>query len=178
MAIVCVFSLFYYAGSSSSKRDIMALKAKSKTKNLIALPKKSMIRVTSVASIYQSDEAHVLLDKQGRQIGYTKVSEEQGKTREDIEAITTAIIDASKNDSMLSLGCGCYVRCSVIEAIENHNGRDYKGLIIRGEGDVILGYLYAQDFEGRNQAAEILGDALISYENGDFFQAELVSLQG
>ncbi|MEH6465548.1 MAG: hypothetical protein V7771_16815 [Shewanella psychromarinicola] len=155
----------------------MAVRGKIKTQGMVELPNKSLIKRTIVASIIQTERSYSLLGGNGRQIHFTELTGEKGKTPEDVELISTEIYEADKNDPMLSLGAGCYVRCSAIEAIENHGGSDFSGLIIRGVKDIIIGYLSIADYGKRIQVAEMLGDSIKSYENGNFSQAEFTSLK-
>ena len=142
-------------------------------KGFIETPDKQSFASKGIASIIRQEDLYILLNKQGRQISYSKLSDVEGKTCVDADACTAQIIDADKKDSMLSVGDRNYVRCSAVEAIENHRGRDYSGLIIRGENDSILAYLEIRSAEVRGKVAEKLHVALEAYIDGKFKQPDL-----
>ncbi|EMD1178364.1 hypothetical protein VP758_004977 [Vibrio harveyi] len=126
-----------------------------------------------VASIIRLEDLYILLDGKGRQISYAKLMEKEGKTVADADACTDEVIDS---DSFINLGNGNYVRCSNVEAVEICNGRDHKGILIRGEGDAILGFLPITQSETREKAADALHDALVSFEAGKFVNPDLTKI--
>ena len=81
-----------------------------------------------------------------------------------------------KSDNFIGLGNGNYFRCSNIEAVEICNGRDHKGILVRGESDAILGFLPIPQSEIREKVADALHDALVSFETGKFVQPDLTKI--
>ncbi|WP_101961054.1 hypothetical protein [Vibrio harveyi] len=126
-----------------------------------------------IASIIRLENLYILLDGKGRQISYAKLTEKEGKTVAVADACTDEVIDS---DSFINLGNGNYVRCSNVEAVEICNGRDHKGILIRGEGDAILGFLPITQLEAREKVADALHDALVSYEAGKFVNPDLTKI--
>ncbi|WP_050919458.1 hypothetical protein [Vibrio campbellii] len=126
-----------------------------------------------IASIIRLENLYILLDGKGRQISYAKLTEKEGKTVAVADACTDEVIDS---DSFINLGNGNYVRCSNVEAVEICNGRDHKGILIRGEGDAILGFLPITQSEAREKVADALHDALVSYEAGKFVNPDLTKI--
>ncbi len=155
----------------------MARTAKKNQHGYVETPDSNLIAVSRVSSAVRVDERFILLDKKGQTISYTELQpDKEGKTPVDADICTQKIIDASKGDPLLQLGRGNYVRCSAIEAIENSCGPEYKGLIIRGEGDAILAFLAISTAEKRDLAVSKLHAALESYENGKFEQPDLAGI--
>ncbi|HDZ5418860.1 TPA: hypothetical protein ACRZ6V_004930 [Vibrio harveyi] len=126
-----------------------------------------------IASIIRLENLYILLDGKGRQISYAKLTEKEGKTVADADACTDEVIDS---DSFINLGNGNYVRCSNVEAVEICNCRDHKGILIRGEGDAILGFLPIPQSETREKVADALHDALVSFEAGKFVNPDLTKI--
>ncbi|EPO5781022.1 hypothetical protein ACUCAK_003444 [Vibrio harveyi] len=126
-----------------------------------------------IASIIRLENLYILLDGKGRQISYAKLTEKEGKTVAVADACTDEVIES---DSFINLGNGNYVRCSNVEAVEICNGRDHKGILIRGEGDAILGFLPITQSEAREKVADALHDALVSYEAGKFVNPDLTKI--
>ncbi|MCR9764622.1 hypothetical protein [Vibrio parahaemolyticus] len=126
-----------------------------------------------IASIIRLENLYILLDGKGRQISYAKLTEKEGKTVAVADACSDEVIDS---DSFINLGNGNYVRCSNVEAVEICNGRDHKGILIRGEGDAILGFLPITQSEAREKVADALHDALVSYEAGKFVNPDLTKI--
>ncbi len=143
---------------------------KTKKKGFIQAPDGSSFAMKVIASIIRLENLFILLDAKGRQISYTKLSEKEGRTVADADACTDEVINS---DSFINLGKGNHVRCSTIEAVETCNGRDHKGILSRGEGDAILGFLPISQSEIREKVADALHDALVSYEAGKFVQPDL-----
>tara|TARA_Y100000588_G_scaffold317775_1_gene347025 strand:+ start:941 stop:1402 length:462 start_codon:yes stop_codon:yes gene_type:complete len=131
------------------------------------------IAMKLIASIIRLEDLYILLDGKGRQISYAKLTGEEGKTVGDADVCTQEII---KSDSFIELGNGNHVRCSTIEAVETCNGREHKGILIRGEGDAILNFLPISQSETREKVAGALHDALVSYEAGKFVQPDLTEI--
>ena len=131
------------------------------------------IAMKLIASIIRLEDLYILLDGKGRQISYAKLTGEEGKTVGDADVCTQEII---KSDSFIELGNGNHVRCSTIEAVETCNGREHKGILIRGEGDAILSFLPIPQSEIREKIADALHDALVSYEAGKFVQPDLTEI--
>ncbi|MGP1391870.1 MAG: hypothetical protein ACTS2B_19490 [Vibrio diabolicus] len=129
-----------------------------------------------IASIIRLEDLFILLDGKGRQISYAKLSEKEGKTEADADACIAEIAEADKKEPFVLLGDGNAIRCSAIEAIEQHDGRDYRGLIFRGEGDSILSFLPVSSADTREKVASALHDALESYEAGKFSQPNLTEI--
>lgn len=151
--------------------------AKKKQGGLIETPDKNLIDPNRIVSVIRLGQLFILLDKKGRSVSYTELdADKQGKTRADADDCTSKIIESSKTNPFLSLGNGSYVRCSAIEAIENSSGPEYKGLIIRGEGDAILAFLAISTAEKRDLAVSKLHAALESYESGKFIQPDLAGI--
>ncbi|WP_425653662.1 hypothetical protein ACPSLZ_02245 [Vibrio campbellii] len=126
-----------------------------------------------IASIIRLENLYILLDGKGRQISYAKLTGKEGKTVAVADACTDEVIDS---DSFINLANGNYVRCSNVEAVEICNGRDHKGILIRGEGDAILGFLPITQSEAREKVADALHDALVSYEAGKFVNPDLTKI--
>lgn len=126
-----------------------------------------------IASIIRLEDLYILLDGKGRQISYAKLTEKEGKTIADADACTEEII---KSDSFIRAANGNYFRCCAIGAVEICNGREHKGILIRGEGDAILGFLPISKSENREKVADALHDALVSYEAGKFVQPDLTEI--
>ncbi|ETX22156.1 hypothetical protein [Vibrio parahaemolyticus] len=126
-----------------------------------------------IASIIRLENLYILLDGKGRQISYAKLAEKEGKTVAVADACSDEVMDS---DSFINLGNGNYVRCSNVEAVEICNGRDHKGILIRGEGDAILGFLPITQSEAREKVADALHDALVSYEAGKFVNPDLTKI--
>ncbi|MFA0312484.1 hypothetical protein BH581_11675 [Vibrio splendidus] len=149
---------------------------KIKKKGFILTLDKHTLAMKLIASIIRLQNLYILLDSKGRQVSYAKLTGEEGKT----VAVAVAVADADactqeiiKSDSFIELGNGNHVRCSTIEAVETCNGREYKGVLIRGEGDAILNFLPIPQSEIREKVADALHDALVSYESGKFSQPDL-----
>ncbi|HFQ5327925.1 TPA: hypothetical protein ACGUOR_003904 [Vibrio vulnificus] len=143
---------------------------KTKKKGVILTLDKHTLALKLIASIIRLKDLYILLDGKGRQISYVKLTGEEGKTVADADACTAEVV---KSDNFIELGNGNHVRCSTIEAVETCNGREHKGILIRGEGDVILGFLPISQSEIREKVADALHDALVSYEAGKFVQPDL-----
>ncbi len=142
-------------------------------KGVIQTLDKNTLALKPIASIIRLEDLYILLDGKGRQISYAKLTGEEGKTVADADACTVEVI---KSDSFINLGKGNHVRCSTIEAVETCNGRDHKGILIRGEGDAILSFLPISQLEAREKVADALHDALVSYEAGKFVQPDLTKI--
>ncbi|WP_241905385.1 hypothetical protein [Vibrio splendidus] len=134
---------------------------------------KHTLALKLIASIIRLKDLYILLDGKGRQISYVKLTGEEGKAVADADVCTQEII---KSDSFIELGNGNHVRCSTIEAVETCNGREHKGILIRGEGDAILNFLPIPQSEIREKVADALHDALVSYEAGKFVQPDLTKI--
>lgn len=143
---------------------------KTKKKGFILTLDKHTLALKLIASIIRLQNLYILLDGKGRQVSYAKLTGEEGKTVADADACTQEII---KSDSFIELGNGNHVRCSTIEAVETCNGREHKGILIRGEGDAILSFLPIPQSEIREKVADALHDALVSFEAGKFVQPDL-----
>ncbi|ATI46745.1 TPA: hypothetical protein KDZ97_005022 [Vibrio parahaemolyticus] len=155
----------------------MARTAKKDKRGYVETLDKNLIAVSRIGSAILVDERFILLDKKGQTISYTELKpDEDGKTPADADICTQKIIDASKADPLLQLGRGNYVRCSAIEAVENHSGSDYKGLLFRGEGDAILAFLAISTAEKRDLAVSKLHVAMESFEAGKFEQPDLAGI--
>ncbi|EOB6678768.1 hypothetical protein [Vibrio vulnificus] len=139
-------------------------------KGVILTLDKNTLAFKQIASIIRLEDLYILLDGKGRQISYAKLTGEEGKTVADADACTVEVI---KTDSFINLGKGNYVRCADVEAVELCNGRDHKGILVRGEGDAILGFLPIPQSEIREKVADALHDALVSFEAGKFAQPDL-----
>lgn len=139
-------------------------------KGFIQTLDKNTLALKPIASIIRLEDLYILLDGKGRQISYAKLTGEEGKTVADADACTVEVI---KSDSFINLGKGNYVRCADVEAVELCNGRNHKGILVRGEGDAILGFLPISQSEIREKVADALHDALVSYEAGKFVQPDL-----
>ncbi|MEK2122030.1 hypothetical protein WOC09_20415 [Vibrio parahaemolyticus] len=138
---------------------------------------KHSIENNRIVSIIRLEELFIFLNKNGLTISYTKLDQnKEGKTPEDADLCTERLLEASKANPFFNLGGGNYVRCSTIEAIENINGKDYKGIIIRGEGDAILSFLPVPLAEKRNLAVSKLHAAMESFEAGKFVEPELADI--
>ncbi|WMN63738.1 hypothetical protein [Vibrio parahaemolyticus] len=126
-----------------------------------------------IVSIIRLEELQIILDGKGRQVSYAKLSGKEGRTKADADACTDEVI---KSGCFIDLGKGNHVRCSNIEAVETCNGRDHKGILIRGEGDAILSFLPIPQLEAREKVADALHDALVSFEAGKFVQPDLTKI--
>ncbi|MEC7310504.1 hypothetical protein [Vibrio crassostreae] len=146
---------------------------KTKKKGFILTLDKHTLALKLIASIIRLQNLYILLDGKGRQVSYAKLTGEEGKTVADADICTQEII---KSDSFIELGNGNHVRCSTIEAVETCNGREHKGILIRGEGDAILNFLPIPQSEIREKVADALHDALVSYESGKFSQPDLAAI--
>ncbi|MEJ3626223.1 hypothetical protein [Vibrio vulnificus] len=150
---------------------------KKNQRGLIETPDKNLIDPNRIVSVVRLGQLFILLDKKGRAISFTEINaDKQGKTGADADDCTSKIIESSKTNPFLSFGNGNYVRCSAIETIENSSGPEYKGLIIRGEGDAILAFLAISIAEKRDLAVSKLHAALESYESGKFIQPDLAGI--
>ncbi|NIY84589.1 hypothetical protein [Vibrio hepatarius] len=155
----------------------MARTAKKNQRGYVETPDSNLIAVSRTVSVIRVDERFILLDKKGQSISYTELKlDEEGKTPTDADICTQKIVDASKADPLLHLGRGNYVRCSAIEAVENHSGSDYKGLLFRGEGDAILAFLAVPTGEVREQVVSQIHAAIESYQSGKFVQPDLTEI--
>ncbi|MCQ9053264.1 hypothetical protein [Vibrio diabolicus] len=143
---------------------------KTKKKGFIQSLDGNTLALKLIASIIRLEDLCILLDGKGRQISYAKLSDKEGRTKADADACTDEVINS---DSFINLGNGNHVRCSAIEAVENCNGRDHKGILIRGEGDAILSFLPISQLEAREKVADALHYALVSFEAGKFVQLDL-----
>ncbi|WP_407559613.1 hypothetical protein [Vibrio parahaemolyticus] len=151
--------------------------AKKNQRGLIEMPDKNIIDPNRIVSVVRLGQLFILLDKKGRSVSYTELNaDKQGKTGADADDCTSKIIESSKTNPFMSFGNGNYVRCSAIEAIENSSGPEYKGLIIRGEGDAILAFLAISTAEKRDLAVSKLHAARESYEHGKFMQPDLAGI--
>jgi len=139
----------------------------------IKTPDGHTLTMSLIASIISLEKMLILLDKNGRQRSYTKLTGEKGKTQEDANDVIETILTFSKKDPMLDLGNGNYVRCSDVESIHNHRGRDFNGLVISGSEDVTLAFLQIDSTDIRVQVAGKLDESLKSYEAGKFVQPDL-----
>ena len=146
---------------------------KTKKKGFILTLDKHTLALKLIASIIRLQNLYILLDGKGRQVSYAKLTGEEGKTVADADICTQEII---KSDSFIELGNGNHVRCSTIEAVETCNGREHKGILIRGDGDAILNFLPIPQSEIREKVADALHDALVSYEAGKFVQPDLTKI--
>ncbi|MGO2320621.1 MAG: hypothetical protein ACTH6O_16915 [Vibrio toranzoniae] len=126
-----------------------------------------------IASIIRLEDLYILLDGKGRQISYAKLTEKEGKTVADADACTAEVV---KSDNFIGLGNGNHIRCSSIEAIELCNGQKHTGILVRGENDAILGFLPIPQSEIRENVADALHDALVSFEAGKFVQPDLTKI--
>lgn len=143
---------------------------KTKKKGFIQSLDGNTLALKLIASIIRLEDLCILLDGKGRQISYAKLSDQEGKTVSDADACIDEVIES---DSFINLGKGNHVRCSTIEAVETCNGRDHKGILIRGQDDAILSFLPISQLETREKAADALHDALVSFEAGKFVQPDL-----
>ncbi|WP_028115859.1 hypothetical protein [Ferrimonas senticii] len=143
---------------------------KKKGKTIMVTPDKQTIATKLIASIICLEDLYVLLNKKGRTLSYTRLTDKEGKTKADADACTQDICDSNV---MMNLGNSCWVDSGAIEAIENHNGKEFKGLIFRGEDDAILNYLTVESTEARDELALKFNAALESYYAGKFQQPEL-----
>ncbi len=151
--------------------------AKKKQRGFVETLDKNLVDPNRVDSVIRLDKLFILLDRKGCSVSYTELnSDKQGKGEADADDCTSKIIESSKTNPFLNLGSGNYVRCSSIEAIENHKGGEYKGLIIRGEGDAILAFLAISTAEKRDLAVSKLHSALETYESGKFEQPDLAGI--
>ncbi|OEE62524.1 hypothetical protein [Vibrio splendidus] len=146
---------------------------KTKKKGFILTLDKHTLAMKLIASIIRLEDLYILLDGKGRQISYAKLTGGEGNAVADADACTVEVI---KSDSFINLGKGNHVHCSTIEAVETCNGRDHKGILIRGEGDAILSFLPIPESETREKVAGALHDALVSYEAGKFVQPDLAAI--
>lgn len=146
---------------------------KTKKKGFILTLDKHTLALKLIASIIRLQNLYILLDSKGRQISYAKLTGNAGTTDVDADVCTQEII---KSDSFIELGNGNHVRCSTIEAVETCNGREHKGILIRGEGDAILSFLPIPESETREKVAGALHDALVSYEADKFSQPDLAAI--
>lgn len=146
---------------------------KIKKKGFILTLDKHTLALKLIASIIRLQNLYILLDSKGRQISYAKLTGNAGTTDVDADVCTQEII---KSDSFIELGNGNHVRCSTIEAVETCNGREHKGILIRGGGDAILSFLPIPESETREKVAGTLHDALVSYEAGKFSQPDLAAI--
>jgi hypothetical protein len=152
----------------------MARTTKKTKRGFVETLDKHSLAIKIIASIIRLDGLYILLDKNGRTISYTKLNpDDDGKTPSDADELTKTIVDGSNTVPLLNLGNGNYVRCSSIEAIENHSGSDLKGLIFRSEGDAILAFLSIRKAEVRDLAVSKFHAALESFESGQFVQPDL-----
>ena len=151
--------------------------AKKNQRGLIETPDKNLIDPNRIVSVIRLGQLFILLDKKGRSVSYLELNaDKQGKTGTDADDCTSKIIESSKTNPFLNFGNGNYVRCSAIEVIENSSGPEYKGLIIRGEGDAILAFLAISTADKRDLAVSKLHAALESYESGKFIQPDLAGI--
>ncbi|RZQ28340.1 hypothetical protein [Vibrio vulnificus] len=144
---------------------------KTKKKGFIQTLDGHTLAMKLIASIVRLEDLYILLDGKGRQVSYAKLSDKEGRTVAD--ACTDEVINS---DNFINLGNGNYVRCGDVEAVELCNGRDHKGILVRGEGDAILGFLPIPQSEIREKVADALHDALVSFEAGKFAQPDLTKI--
>lgn len=132
------------------------------------------VAIKLLASILRIGDIIALYDKKGRQIDYAKICDKQGRTEEDAIALIEMVKDYCKKmkDPMFQLLNGNFVKCSAIEAVEQHSGRDHKGIVVRGEEDTILDFIEIPAAEARELVANILHDALEAYAAGKFTQPD------
>lgn len=132
------------------------------------------VAIKLLASILRIGDIIALYDKKGRQLDYAKVGDKQGRTEEDAKAFIETVKDYCKKmkDPMLQLLNGNFVKCSAIEAVEQHSGRDHKGIVIRSEGDAILDFIEIPVAEARERVVNVLHDTLEAYAAGKFTQPD------
>ncbi|OZS42485.1 hypothetical protein [Photobacterium sanguinicancri] len=149
-----------------------------KTKNIGQSPSGNTLTFSNVASINLSENSMSCQNKSGRQIDHVSISDKQGKTSEDVAAFVRTVVDhgCKFKNPLLHLINGNYVRCSAIEALEQHSGRDHKGIVIRSEGDAILGFIEIPTVETRERVANVLHDTLEAYAVGKFTQPDWVEI--
>nr|WP_321381593.1 hypothetical protein [uncultured Vibrio sp.] len=150
--------------------------AKPKKEQLIRLLNGSSIASKLLASIIRLDDLLVLLNAKGHQIGHFKLSNDtEGKTPKDADELVSEITESGEKakDPFISDGHGGGFRCSTIQSIEEHDGRDFQGVIVRGLEDAVLGFIPVTSPEVREKAAIALGDALESWTMGKLVQPNL-----
>ncbi|BBM63461.1 hypothetical protein VA249_01070 [Vibrio alfacsensis] len=145
-------------------------------KGKVLTPDNQSIAIKLIAGILQCETSHVLVNKQGRTLSFTQLDKNKdGQLLSDVEACNQVILEASLNDPMIDMGA-VKLKCSALESIENHKGRDHKGLIFRGENDVILAFIPISTAEKRDLVVSKLHAALESYEHGKFMQPDLAGI--
>ncbi|CAE6879507.1 hypothetical protein ACOMICROBIO_NCLOACGD_00161 [Vibrio sp. B1ASS3] len=155
----------------------MARSAKKIKRGFTETLDKKSIENNRIVSIIRLDGLFIFLDKKGLTISYTKLNQDQeGKTSNDADQCTEALLETSKVNPFFNLGKNTHVRPSAIEAIESINGKDYKGIIIRGEEDAILSFLPVPLAEKRDLAVTQLHAAMESFEAGKFVQPDLAGI--
>ncbi|EMW0565237.1 TPA: hypothetical protein NKU94_003653 [Vibrio parahaemolyticus] len=151
--------------------------ARKTSKGLIKFLDGSTIKYTDIAAVIRKDKHLMALNVQGRQIGYVELSEKDGRTPADADSWIAEVISSIQKDSFIALDDGgSFIRCSAVHAVENHSGRDYRGLIFRGFEDVILSFLPVSASDMREKAANIVNEVLVSFEAGKPMQTDLTEI--
>lgn len=132
------------------------------------------IAIKLIASIVPLEQLLVLLDKKGRQLNSSKIDGDNDKGSAVVDALIETVTKAAirVKDPFTSLPNGNLVRVSAIEAVQTHKGRDFKGLLIRGEDDSILSFLDIPEVEVWEKVANALHDVIESFGNGKFIQPD------
>ena len=150
--------------------------ARQKKEQLFKLLNGGAVATDKVASSIRMDGLLVLLNPKGHQISYTKLDEGvEGKTELDADVSVSELYqlgDKAKNP-FIQFGNGSGVRCAAITAIEEHIGRDYQGVIVRGDDDAVLAFLPVSSAENVENIATTLHEAHESYIVGKFVQPNL-----
>ena len=152
------------------------MKRKSTSKGFFLTLDNQSLAMKLITSIISIGDLFILLNKHGQTLSYTKLKQdEDGKMLSDAEACTKLISEGIPNDPMMNIGKN-KVRCSAVESIENHNGKDFSGLIFRGEENAILAFQPIPTAEKRDLAVGKIHAAIESYESGKFIQPDLVGI--
>lgn len=132
------------------------------------------IAIKLIFSIVPREQLLVLLDKKGRQLNSSKIDGDNDKSSAVVDALIETVTKAASRvkDPFVPLPNGDLVRISAIEAVQNHKGRDFKGLLIRGEDDSILSFLDIPEVEVREKVANALHDVIESLGKGKFIQPD------
>lgn len=142
-------------------------------KTLKTLDGKSLAYHLMISLICQ-DGKLTILDKKGTQRSYCVLGDKDGKRQSDVDEFIKTLIEY-KNKTvgpLLRLPNGDYIRVLYIEAIEPHQGRDFKGVIMRGTDDAILNYLEVPDNTMREVIVNAIDAAIETAIAGKFVQPD------
>lgn len=146
---------------------------------MAAIPKKPLktmdgksLAYNLMISIIFQDGKLTILDKKGVQRSYSVIEDKDGKRQPDVDDFIKhlAVYKDKTVGPLLRLPNGDYIRVLYIEAIEPHQGRDFKGVIMRGADDAILNYLEVTNNTVREVIVDAIDTAIETAIAGKFMQ--------